>query len=79
LSACSVAVEYESATDAAPRQRARVGTLRLITMTFDRYGHLFPGKEEAASLVDAYLDRVEARPGALDAPEPSPMAAGPRS
>ena len=30
-----------------------------ITITLDRYGHLFPGnEEEAAQLVDAYLDRV---------------------
>jgi integrase len=29
-----------------------------ITVTVDRYGHLFPGNEaEAASLLDAYLDR----------------------
>lgn len=29
-----------------------------ITITLDRYGHLFPGSEaEAASLLDAYLDR----------------------
>jgi len=30
-----------------------------ITITLDRYGHLFPGyEEEAAGLVDAYLERV---------------------
>jgi integrase len=30
-----------------------------ITETFDRYGHLFPGtKDEAAGLLDAYLDRA---------------------
>jgi integrase len=30
-----------------------------ITMTLDRYGHLFPGSEdEAAGLLDAYLDRA---------------------
>jgi integrase len=29
-----------------------------ITITFDRYGHLIPGnEEEAAELLDAYLDR----------------------
>jgi integrase len=29
-----------------------------ITMTLDRYGHLFPGSEdEAAGLLDAYLER----------------------
>jgi len=29
-----------------------------VTITLDRYGHLFPGnEEEAASLLDAYLDR----------------------
>ena len=28
-----------------------------ITVTFDRYGHLMPGKhEQAAALLDAYLD-----------------------
>ena len=31
-----------------------------ITITLDRYGHLFPGNEaEAASLLDAYLDRQQ--------------------
>jgi integrase len=30
-----------------------------ITMTLDRYGHLFPdSEEEAAELLDAYLERV---------------------
>ncbi len=30
-----------------------------ITMTLDRYGHLFPGSEdEAAGLLDAYLERA---------------------
>ena len=29
-----------------------------ITVTLDRYGHLFPGTEsEAAALLDAYLDQ----------------------
>lgn len=29
-----------------------------VSITFDRYGHLMPGNEgEAASLLDAYLDR----------------------
>ena len=29
-----------------------------VTITFDRYGHLMPGNEaEAASMLDAYLDR----------------------
>ena len=33
-----------------------------ITITLDRYGHLFPGnEEEAAQLVDAYLDRIANR------------------
>ena len=32
-----------------------------ITITLDRYGHLFPGnEEEAAGLIDAYLERVKA-------------------
>jgi integrase len=31
-----------------------------ITITLDRYGHLFPGnEEEAAGLIDAYLERVK--------------------
>ncbi len=30
-----------------------------IEVTFDRYGHLMPGSEaEAASLIDAYLERA---------------------
>src|SRR4029077_5250726 len=38
-----------------------------ISITLDRYGHLFPGSEdEAAQLVDAYLDRVD--PEALARP-----------
>jgi hypothetical protein len=33
-----------------------------ITITMDRYGHLMPGSEdEAAGLLDAYLDACEAR------------------
>ena len=29
-----------------------------ISVTFDRYGHLMPGnEEEAAGLLDAYLER----------------------
>jgi integrase len=32
-----------------------------ITVTLDRYSHLFPGNEdEAAGLVDAYLERAVA-------------------
>jgi len=32
-----------------------------ITITLDRYGHLFPGSEdEAAELLDAYLERTQA-------------------
>jgi hypothetical protein len=31
-----------------------------ITITLDRYGHLFSGnEEEAAALVDAYLDPIQ--------------------
>ena len=40
-----------------------------ITITLDRYGHLFPGSEdEAAGLLDAYLIRANtgARLAALD-------------
>ena len=40
-----------------------------ITITLDRYGHLFPGsEEEAAGLLDAYLERAntQARLAALD-------------
>ena len=33
-----------------------------VTITFDRYGHLMPGNEdEAAALLDAYLDRADTR------------------
>jgi integrase len=33
-----------------------------ITITLDRYGHLMPGNEdEAAALLDAYLERAETR------------------
>ncbi len=42
-----------------------------ITTTYDRYGHLMPGNEdEAAALLDAYLERsnTRARLAALDAP-----------
>ena len=31
-----------------------------VTITLDRYGHLFPGSEaEAAGLLDAYLARAD--------------------
>jgi hypothetical protein len=31
-----------------------------ITITLDRYGHLFPGNEdESAALLDAYLERAD--------------------
>jgi hypothetical protein len=30
-----------------------------VTLTLDRYGHMFPGnKEEAAGLLDAFLERA---------------------
>jgi integrase len=29
-----------------------------VTITYDRYGHLMPGNEEAAALLDAYLERA---------------------
>jgi integrase len=33
-----------------------------VTITYDRYGHLMPGKEdEAAALLDAYLTRADTR------------------
>lgn len=33
-----------------------------ITVTLDRYGHLFPGSEgEAAELLDAYLERASSK------------------
>jgi integrase len=33
-----------------------------VTITFDRYGHLFPGSEsEAAGQLDAYLLRSEGK------------------
>jgi len=40
----------------------RAGTVRTRSGDVDRYGHLFSGnEEEAAALVDAYLDRIAAR------------------
>ena len=40
-----------------------------ITITLDRYGHLFPGnEEEAAALIDSYLDRMEGTPAGADRP-----------
>jgi integrase len=40
-----------------------------ITITIDRYGHLFPGNEKAAaSLLDAYLQRVGGAVGGAEAP-----------
>ena len=40
-----------------------------VTITLDRYGHLFPGSEsDAADLLDAYLDGArKPRPDDLDA------------
>jgi integrase len=41
-----------------------------VTVTYDRYGHLMPGNEdEAAALLDAYLERANtrARLAAIDA------------
>ncbi len=36
-----------------------------VTITYDRYGHLMPGNEdEAAGLLDQYLDRARAARGA---------------
>ena len=33
-----------------------------VTITYDRYGHLMPGNEdEAASLLNAYLERADTR------------------
>jgi integrase len=33
-----------------------------VTITYDRYGHLMPGNEdEAAALLDAYLERANTR------------------
>lgn len=41
----------------APDVRGRVSVI-----TYDRYGHLMPGNEsEAASLLDAYLERTTSR------------------
>ena len=40
-----------------------------ITITLDRYGHLFSGnEEEAAALVDAYLDRTQGASGGAGRP-----------
>ncbi len=33
-----------------------------VTITYDRYGHLMPGnKEEAAALLDAYIEHERAK------------------
>jgi integrase len=41
-----------------------------MTITLDRYGHVFPGAEaEAAAKLDAYLQTVESDPST---PRPSP-------
>jgi integrase len=48
-----------------------------ITITLDRYGHLFPGSEdEAAALLDTYLDRVDVQQAreARSAPRGSPSS-----
>jgi hypothetical protein len=38
-----------------------------VTITYDRYGHLMPGNEdEAAALLDAYLERTRARLAVLE-------------
>ena len=43
-----------------------------ITITFDRYGHLMPGNEdEAAGLLDAYLDRSRGTVMGQSAPDSS--------
>jgi hypothetical protein len=50
-----------------------------IGITLDRYGHLMPGNEdEAASLLDAYLARADAkrRPARLEAPSARQARAG---
>ena len=42
-----------------------------ITVTLDRYGHLFPGSEgEAAVLLDAYLAESHERARSASPPEP---------
>jgi hypothetical protein len=34
-----------------------------ISITLDRYGHLMPGKEEAAGLLDTHLERARGAAG----------------
>lgn len=48
-----------------------------ITVTLDRYGHLFPGSEgEAAALLDAYLTEAHERGRQADPEgEPHPFGA----
>jgi integrase len=49
-----------------------------ITITLDRYGHLFPGNEEqAAALLDAYLREVTTRPAVRAVRDDSPDLACP--
>ena len=32
-----------------------------VAITFDRYGHLMPGNEDEAALLDAYLERANTK------------------
>jgi hypothetical protein len=42
-----------------------------ITITIDRYGHVLPGGEaDAIALLDAYHQRSESQPDALDGSDP---------
>ncbi|MEX0815931.1 MAG: hypothetical protein WD027_00660 [Gaiellales bacterium] len=42
-----------------------------ITITLDRYGHLMPGnEEEAATLLDVYLERAADAPWVRGRPQP---------
>jgi integrase len=47
-----------------------------ITVTLDRYGHLFPGSEdEAVALVDAYLERATGAETGASEPQTAPLRA----
>jgi hypothetical protein len=46
-----------------------------ISITLDRYGHLFPGSgDEAVALVDAYLERTTGAKTGADGPERAPLS-----
>jgi hypothetical protein len=46
-----------------------------ISITLDRYGHLFPGsRDEAVALVDAYLERTAGAFSGASGPQSAPLS-----